>query len=217
MAYNKMLISLHGNEALRLSNIGNKIEVYRACANLPRTTFAERCGITAEELDGVEKGYCALTIQQVLRFAEELGVGYADLYEASDDRYYTNIKDGAAFGYIFRRMKEYSFLKIAETLDLDAKFLYNLSRKKYIPSPFVLGNIMTLLKINSVDLRNAGIYAVKEAKEEKTVETPPEAAPTDVMAEVAKAINVYKNVETMRAELNDIVNKATALLKVLEG
>ena len=215
MAYNKQLISAHGNEAGRLANIGNKIAIYRNCANIPRATYAERCGITAEELDGVEKGYCKLTLQQILRFAEELGVGYADLYEANDDRYYTNVKDDAAFEYVFRKMREFSYLKIAETLEQDVTFLYNLKRKRYIPSPFLLGNILTLLKINSVELRNAGIYAAKEVKEEKTVETPPEAAPTDVMAEVAKAINVYKNVETMRAELNEIVNKATALLEIL--
>lgn len=222
MAYNKMLISGHGNDAGRLANIGNKIAIYRNCANIPRSIYAERCGITETEMEGVEKGYCRLNIQQILRFAEELGVGYADLYEANDDRYYTNVRDEAAFDYVFKKMREFSYQKVADTLDVEVGTLYNLKRKRYVPSPFLFGNILALLKITSVELRNAGIYdakpaaeAPKEAPKETPKETPTAPPDVDALNEVIKAVNVYKNVETLKAELNEIVERAQKLINLL--
>lgn len=214
MAYNKMLISGHGNDAGRLANIGNKIAIYRNCANIPRSVYAERCGITETELEGVEKGYCRLTVQQILRFAEELGVGYADLYEANDDRYYTNVRDEAAFDYVFKKMREFSYQKVADTLEQEIGTLYNLKRKRYVPSPFLFGNILALLKITSVELRNAGIYDAEPPKpaEEKAKDAPPD---VDALNEVIKAVTVYKNVETVKAELNEIISKAQALINLL--
>ena len=206
-------------ETNKFKNLGVKIATYRQCANIPFNIFAERCGIGVEVLDAVEKGiYNGLTVQQVLRFAEELGVSYYDLYEGDNDRYYTSVHDEAAFKYIFRRANEYGGAELARKLDLNINNFYSYRHIKYVPSPFVLSNIMALLNINSATLRNAGIYDVKPAAEapkkaeEKTQTAPPD---VDALNEVIKAVNVYKNVDTLKAELNEIISKAQALIKLL--
>ena len=195
-------------ETNKFKNLGVKIATYRQCANIPFNIFAERCGIGVEVLDAVEKGiYNGLTVQQVLRFAEELGVSYYDLYEGDNDRYYTSV-----------HANEYGGAELARKLDLNINNFYSYRHIKYVPSPFVLSNIMALLNINSATLRNAGIYDVKPAAEapkkaeEKTQTAPPD---VDALNEVIKAVNVYKNVDTLKAELNEIISKAQALIKLL--
>lgn len=206
-------------ETNKFKNLGVKIATYRQCANIPFNIFADRCGVGVEVLDAVEKGiYKGLTVQQVLRFAEELGVSYYDLYEGDNDRYYTSVHDDAAFKFIFRKVNEYGAAELARKLDLNINNLYSYRHISYVPSPFVLSNILALLNINSAALRNAGIYDVKPAKEEqKKAEEKAQTAPPDVDAlnEVIKAVNVYKNVETLKTELNEIISKAQALINLL--
>lgn len=202
-------------ETNKLKNLGVKIATYRQCANIPFNIFAERCGVGVEVLDAVEKGiYSGLTVQQVLRFAEELGVSYYDLYEGDNDRYYTSVHDDAAFKFIFRRVNEYGAAEMARKLDLNINNLYSYRHISYVPSPFVLSNILALLNINSATLRNAGIYDAEPQKpeEEKAPTAPPD---VDALNEVIKAVNVYKNVETVKAELNEIISKAQALINLL--
>lgn len=202
-------------ETNKLKNLGVKIATYRQCANIPFNIFAERCGVGVEMLDAVEKGiYSGLTVQQVLRFAEELGVSYYDLYEGDNDRYYTSVHDDAAFKFIFRRVNEYGAAEMARKLDLNINNLYSYRHISYVPSPFVLSNILALLNINSATLRNAGIYDAEPPKpaEEKAKDATPD---VDALNEVIKAVNVYKNVETVKAELNEIISKAQALINLL--
>lgn len=206
-------------ETNKFKNLGVKIATYRQCANIPFNIFADRCGVGVEVLDAVEKGiYNGLTVQQVLRFAEELGVSYYDLYEGDNDRYYTSVHDDAAFNFIFRKVNEYGAAELARKLDLNINNLYSYRHIRYVPSPFVLSNILALLNINSAALRNAGIYDVKPAAEAtKKAEEKAQTAPPDVDAlnEVIKAVNVYKNVETLKAELNEIISRAQALINLL--
>lgn len=206
-------------ETNKFKNLGVKIATYRQCANIPFNIFADRCGVGVEVLDAVEKGiYNGLTVQQVLRFAEELGVSYYDLYEGDNDRYYTSVHDDAAFNFIFRKVNEYGAAELARKLDLNINNLYSYRHIRYVPSPFVLSNILALLNINSAALRNAGIYDVKPAEEaQKKAEEKAQTAPPDVDAlnEVIKAVNVYKNVETLKTELNEIISKAQALINLL--
>lgn len=201
------------NEVQKLKNLGEKIATYRQCAGIPHNIFAERCGVSVQVLSDVENGlYKAINVQQILRFAEELSVSYYDLYEAENEQYYANVKDKAAFTFILDKAKEYSVPKMAQKLDININSFYSFRHNKYISSPFVLSNIMALLKINSATLRNAGIYNEKPAKE-----TPKESKAPDVDAlnEVIKAVNVYKNVDTLKAELNEIISKAQNLLNML--
>ena len=202
-------------ETNKLKNLGVKIATYRQCANIPFNIFAERCGVGVEVLDAVEKGiYNGLTVQQVLRFAEELGVSYYDLYEGDNDRYYTSVHDDAAFKFIFRRVNEYGAAELARKLDLNINNLYSYRHISYVPSPFVLSNILALLNINSATLRNAGIYDAEPPKpeEEKAPTAPPD---VDALNEVIKAVTVYKNVDTLKAELNEIISKAQNLINLL--
>lgn len=201
-------------ETNKLKNLGVKIATYRQCANIPFNIFAERCGVGVEVLDAVEKGiYSGLTVQQVLRFAEELGVSYYDLYEGDNDRYYTSVHDDAAFKFIFRKVNEYGGTELARKLDLNINNLYSYRHIKYVPSPFVLSNILALLNINSATLRNAGIYEAEPPKpEEKAPAAPPD---VDALNEVIKAVTVYKNVDTLKAELNEIISKAQNLINLL--
>ena len=214
MAFNRQLIA-QKDEVNKFKNIGSKIATYRLCANIPFNIFAERTHVGVEVLDAIEKGiYKDMTIELVLRFAENLGVTYADLYEADNERYYNNVKDEAAFKFIFKKMQEYGYAELADKIDLKINFIYSAKHKNYIPSPFILGNIMTLLKINSVDFRNAGVYDEKPAVEAPK-ETPTAAPDVDALNEVIKAVNVYKNVDTLKAELNEIINKAQNLINLL--
>ena len=49
MAFNGNLITLK-DESPRLKNIGIKVATYRRIANIPAHIFAERCGISDNEL-----------------------------------------------------------------------------------------------------------------------------------------------------------------------
>ena len=208
-------------ETNKFKNMGVKIATYRQCENIPFNIFAERCCVGVEVLDAVEKGiYNGLTVPQVLRFAEELGVSYYDLYEGENERYYTNVHDDAAFKFIFRRVNEYGAQELARKLDLNINNLYGYRHISYVPSPFVLSNILALLNINSVTLRNAVESEERAKKAEEEIEaaampTEPEAPNVDALNEVIKAVNVYKNVDTMKAELNEIISKAQALINLL--
>ena len=217
MANSNLIVQKKENN--KFKNLGVKIATYRQCANIPFNIFADRCGVGVEVLDAVEKGiYNGLTVQQVLRFAEELGVSYYDLYEGDNDRYYTSVHDDAAFNFIFRKVNEYGAAELARKLDLNINNLYSYRHIRYVPSPFVLSNILALLNINSAALRNAGIYDVKPAAEAtKKAEEKAQTAPPDVDAlnEVIKAVTVYKNVDTLKAELNEIISKAQNLLEML--
>lgn len=204
----------------KFKNLGVKIATYRQCANIPFNIFAERCGVGVDVLDAIEKGvYNGLTVQQILRFAEELGVSYYDLYEGENERYYTNVRDDAAVKYIFNKIREFGDVELAKKLDLNINNLYSYRHLNYIPSPFVLSNIMALLNINSVSLRNAGIYDAAPPTDTETAKEKPKDAAPDVNAlnEVIKAVNVYKNVETLKAELNEIISKAQNLINLLEA
>lgn len=208
-------------ETNKLKNLGVKIATYRQCANIPFNIFAERCGVGVEVLDAVEKGiYSGLTVQQVLRFAEELGVSYYDLYEGDNDRYYTSVHDDAAFRFIFRKVNEYGAAELARKLDLNINNLYSYRHITYVPSPFVLSNILALLNINSATLRNAVQSEERAQKAAEEIEaaampTEPEAPNVDALNEVIKAVNVYKNVDTLKAELNEIISKAQNLINLL--
>lgn len=209
---NKDLISR--SETSRLKNFGNKVLVYRQCANLPAEIFASRVHITANELEAIEKGFNnGVNTALALRMSQELGVSYADLFEADNEKYYTNFMDEIAMKYIIHKCKEYKFINIAKKLDIQRSNLTNWQARSYIPSPFVLGNIMTFLKISPVDLES---LVPKKVEEPEVIEGTNE--PTkDMMSQVIEACNVYKNIKAMRAELDEIIAKAQELRKMLGG
>ena len=215
---------IRSNSTYKLKNIGQKISTYRKCADMPANIMASRCGISLFELEAIEKGQLlTLDIALILRIAEVLGISYYDLFETDDEQYFTNIKDAFATDYILQKCKGYKFVNVAKHIDISPKYFTNWISRGHIPSPFVLTNIMALLKIDSAELNNAKLKQ-QRAKEkqkppkEKPVETLVEKKAekaADVMEEVVKAINVYKNVDTLKAELNEIIRKAQNLLNML--
>ena len=215
---NKGLISR--SEAQRLRNFGNKVSVYRQCANLPAEIFASRCHITSQELEAVEKGINNnVDTALALRMAQELGVSYADLFEADNERYYTNFSDDIVMSYVFRKCRKYKFINISKTLDIGKGNFSNWQVRNFIPSPFILGNILTLLKITPVELEGLKPAEKVEEPVEEVVETAVEepANKADMMSQVIEACNLYKNIEVMRAELDEIIEKAQKLRVMLGG
>lgn len=209
MANSSLIVEKSENN--KFKNIGTKIATYRQCTAIPFEIFADRSGVTPDVLRAVEIGeYNALTVQQVLRFSEELGVSYYDLFEGENERYYTNVHDDAAFKFIFRKVNAYGTAEIARKLDLNVNNLYSYRYNNFVPSPFVFSNILALLKIDSATLRNAGVY---DAEKPAVKETPK--PDVDAINEVIKACAVYRNVDTLKAELNGIISKAQNLLNLL--
>ena len=83
-----------------------------------------------------------------------------------------------------------------------------------------MSNILALLNINSATLRNAVQSEERAQKAAEEIEaaampTEPEAPNVDALNEVIKAVNVYKNVDTLKAELNEIISKAQNLINLL--
>lgn len=211
---NKDLISQ--SEISRLKNFGGKVSVYRQCANLPTEIFASRIHVSASELEAIEKGFNNnVNTALALRISQELGVSYADLFEADNEKYFANFHDEIAMKYIIHKCKEYGFMKISNKLDIKRNNLTNWQARDYIPSPFVLGNIMTFLKITPMDLE--GLIPKKIEKSEEVVEEIIKEPEKDMMSQVIEACNLYKNIEAMRAELDEIIAKAQELRKMLGG
>lgn len=201
------------SETFRLKNLGDKVATYRKLADRPSKILASMAHISEDELEAIEKGINKnLNTATTLRLAEALGVSYCDLFEADNEKYYTNIHDDVAMSYILKRCKEYRFARLAEKQDIQRSCFTNWKNRNYIPSPFVLGNIMEFLKITPVDLESqeSPIKKVKVIKEEPVKNI-------DMMSQVIDACNMYKNIEAMRAQLDEIIAKAQELRKMLGG
>ena len=127
-------------EAQRNVSIGEKIRIYRECANLPQGIFAERVGIGMKKLQAIEAGQVVLETWLVMKIAEVLNIGYSDLFEAEDDKYYPNIKNKSESDAIFKtlrkRMKEtgITFAYLAGKTDNPRHNVSNWFDRQYVPS-----------------------------------------------------------------------------------
>ena len=212
-------------EAQRNVSIGEKIRIYRECANLPQAIFAERVGIGVNKLQAVEVGQVALETWLVMKMAEVLNIGYSDLFEAENDKYYPNIKNKSESDAIFKimrkRMKEtgITFEYIAEKIDNPRHNVANWFDRKYVPSPFNFQNICVLLKITSLDIKPKEKIATCEQKNEVVKEevVKEEAVnKNDIMANVINACNLYSQLDEIKNALDEIILKAQELKETLE-
>lgn len=199
------------SDRLRLKNLGEKVATYRKLADRPSKILASMAHISEDELEAIERGHNKnLRIATILRLAEALGISYCDLFETDNEKYYTNIHDDVAMAYILKKCREYRYTKLAEKQDINRMSFTNWQTRNYIPSPFILGNLITFLKITPVDLESQEPIKAKVVKEEPVKSI-------DMMSQVIDACNMYKNIETMRAQLDEIITKAQELRKMLGG
>ena len=201
------------SEAERNVSIGEKVRLYRECANLPQTIFAERVGITLDTLKGIEAGMVLLNTKLLMKISEELKIGYSDLFEADEELYYPNIKDKnyEVYPLIRKRMKEknYGYKFLAEKLDNKATNIANWLNRSYIPSPFNFQNLCTILDIVSKDLNT-------EQPVNKVVEVKEEPKQNDIMTNVMNACNLYMQIGEMVDTLNVVIEHAQNLKDMLE-
>lgn len=219
-------------KAERAKHIGQRVKLFRECKELPIKLFAERCGISVSDMCDIESGSYRANTVELLKISEVLEVTYADLFETDDDKYYTNIDSPEIISCVLQVAKRVgaSLTYICKILDIPKTTYHNWSEKKRISSPFDFMNILSLLKIDSDVLKSAlaqrsvpAEETAGKAVEETVKETAQETVPDEsderesVMAEVIRACNMYKNIETMRADLDKIIKTAQELRAMLGG
>ncbi len=215
---------IRGRQIDKVRHIGHRIKFYRECKELHIKLFAERCGMDVVEAMDVETGkFLRLNTALLLKISEVLGISYSDLFELDDGRYYSNVDSPDVVDYLFRKAKDtnVSITFIGKTLGVKKSTYHNWAEKKRIPSPFDMQNILSLLKIDADELSRAlrTCSAVQEKTEAPAVEEEKEvrADSLDMMNEVVKAIEMYKNIGTLVAELDEIIEKAQKLKVALGG
>lgn len=218
---------IRGRKNDKAKHIGHRIKFYRECKELPIKLFAERCGMEIIDAMDVETGKCIkLDTAMLLKISEVLGISYSDLFETDDGRYYANIDSYAVIDYLLNKAKEMkvSIAFIGKTLDIPKTTYHNWTEKRRISSPFDMQNVLALLKIDSDELKSAlrgncveevEKVVVPEVTSELTFAEKP--AETNMMDEVIKACEMYKNVKTLIAELDEIIEKAQKLKRALGG
>lgn len=207
----------------KVKHIGNRIKTYRKCKELPIKLFAERVGIGIVDAQDIETGmYAKLDTAVLLKISEVLGISYSDLFERDDGKYYSNVDNRETIEYLFRKAKETktSLSYIGKTLDVPKSTYHNWLGKKRISSPFDMQNVLSLLKVDADELRAAlrsteSVAVRNPATEEVKEKTEPESM--QMMNEILKAIKLYRNTDSLIAQLDDIIEKAQKIKKALGG
>ena len=220
---------IRGKKTEREKHIGHRVKLYRQCKELPIKLFSERVGIEIIDAQNIETGmYANLDTAVLLKISEVLGISYSDLFETDDGRYYANVDDYATLDYLFRKAKEMkvSIAYIGRTLNIPKSTYHNWLEKRRISSPFDMQNVLSLLKVDADGLKAA--LRGNRIEETQTVVTPeltgeltwaekPAESNLTMMNEVIKACELYKNVGTLIAELDEIIEKAQKLKEALGG
>lgn len=208
------------SKAERAKHIGQRVKLFRECKELPIKLFAERCGIDVSDMCDIESGKYKINTVELLKMSEVLEVTYADLFETDDDKYYTNIDSPEIVDYVLGMAKGMgiSLEYIGRVLEIPKTTFHNWSQKRRISSPFDFMNVLSLLKISSDVLKSALVQQSVPSEEIVQEEVPNEPIEQEnVMDEVIRACNMYKNIETMRAELDKIIKTAQELRAMLGG
>lgn len=214
---------IRGKKTEREKHIGHRVKFYRQCKELPIKLFAERVGVEIIDAQNIETGmYANLDTAVLLKITEVLGISYSDLFETDDGRYYSDIENHAVVKYLLRKANEtkVSFAYIGRTLNIPKSTYHNWLEKWRISSPFDMQNVLSLLKVDADELRAAlrsteSVVIDNPTTEETKKETEPESI--QMMNEILKAIELYKNVGTLVAELDEIIEKAQKLKEMLGG
>lgn len=221
---------IRGAKNDRNRHIGRRVKFYRECKETPIDIFAGYCGIEVADMCSIEAGRYKLDTVILLKISEVLGIPYADLFETDDGRYYSNIDSRDVINCLFDRMKsmKVTLKYIGETLEIPRTTYHNWSEKRRITNPFDMQNVMSLLKVTADDLRMALAEKTKPAEvveEPEVVEAETVVAEEPVkqedrqimMDEVIKACEMYRNVGSLIAELDEIIEKAQKLKLALGG
>lgn len=213
---------IRGRMLDKMKHIGHRVKFYRECKELPIKLFAERCGIEIIDALDIETGkYVKLDTIILLKVSEVLGIAYSDLFEMDDGRYYSDVDNQAVVEYLFRvaKAKKISVAYIGRTLEVSKSTYHNWSIKRRISSPFDMQNILSLLKVSadelSVALRKE--HVTEEPKEEEAEKKAIEPESIQMLKEITKAIDIYRNVGTLIAQLDEIIEKAQKLKMCLGG
>lgn len=200
--------------------VANNLKAYREAAGLSCETLAAKAYIPAEAIASIEHRKAVNNEwYYLLKIAETLGIAYYELFEtANGETAARNVPiPEEAVNKIFATIKARNITNaaFAKDLSIQSSTLWNWSSGNAVPSPFAFSNALGRLGLRSDDFK----YIIEKPveKAEETVEAKAEQPESDVMAEVIKACNVYKNVDTLKAELKDIIDKANGILKMLEG
>ena len=217
---NKDLILKPGTK--RLLHIGNRVKLFRECKDMDIKTLAERCGFTLDEACEIETGRCRkLNTVMVLQISEVLGIAFSDLFETDEGKYFSNFFDPDVVEYAFKKAKSRKFTHkfIAEALNCTETSVSNFKYRRIVPHPFVLGNLFGLLGITATELKNELAGEPEKPVEEPVNEEPVSAEPAkqEVMDEVIKALEIYKNIKTCIEELDRIIAQAQNLKALLAG
>ena len=200
--------------------VANNLKAYREAAGLSCETLAAKSYVPAEAIASIEHRN-AVTNEwyYLMKIAETLGIAYYELFETENGEttarnVYVPLE---AINKIVDTAKKQGLSKLQFALDIGttANTLWTWSAGNATPSPLAFSNALGRLGLRSDDFKYLVEKPVEKAKE--TVEAKAEQPESDVMAEVIKACNVYKNVDTLKAELKDIIDKANGILKMLEG
>lgn len=214
---------IRGKKTEREKHIGHRVKFYRQCKELPIKLFAERVGVEIIDAQNIETGmYANLDTAVLLKITEVLGISYSDLFETDDGRYYSDIENHAVVKYLLRKANEtkVSIAYIGRTLNIPKSTYHNWLENWRISSPFDMQNVLSLLKVDADELRAAlrsteSVVIDNPTTEETKEETKPESI--QMMNEILKAIELYKNVGTLVAELDEIIEKAQKLKNALGG
>lgn len=212
---------IRGRKSQRAKHIGQRVKFYRECKELPVKLFAERCGIAVSDMCDIEAGkFFKLDTVVILKMSEVLGISYADLFETDDEKYFSNIDSPAIIDFLVDKANNMriSFAYIGKTLDVPKTTYHNWYEKKRISSPFDMQNVLSLLKVDADALKSAlRPVVIEEPTTENTAEETVEPESKQMMNEILKAIEMYRNVGTLVAQLDEIIEKAHQMKIALGG
>lgn len=198
-------------------NICEKICFYTECANITLDILLDRCGLERSlKTKIVNCNWKDMTFLQVFEICEALKIRYEDVYESKDEQiYYMNIlRDKKFCQVISNKIKErkLSRAKVASALDIKASVFSAGLLRGLIANPTHLSNVVAYLNIKACDIKN-----LHQQKETPVIETQKQEAEVNVMDEVVKACNFYKNKKEIIGGIESIIYALEKLKNSLGG
>lgn len=203
--------------------VGKNVKAYREAADLSQEVLALKAYISPDIVAEIEK--CRDVDNKfyyLMRIAETLGITYYDLFEHKDGK--TALKNVAipkkAIDIIFSKASRtgISRIALAKAIGARANTLWYWKSGKGAPTAFFFYNLITFLKLNSSSFKEIVEPPIKvsEKVEEKQEVAQEGIKQPDVMSEVIKACNAYRQLQGVIDRLDEIIKKASELKAELE-
>ena len=202
--------------------VGKNVKAYREAADLSQEVLALKAYISPDIVAEIEK--CRDVDNKfyyLMRIAETLGITYYDLFEHKDGK--TALKNVTipkkAIDIIFSKASRtgISRIALAKAIGARANTLWYWKSGKGVPTAFFFHNLITFLKLNSSSFKEIVEPPSKAEKVEEKQEVAQEGIKQpDVMSEVIKACNAYKQLQGVIDRLDEIIKKASELKAELE-